>query len=312
MLYIARSRLAPALRRRPLPQQHIASALNFCTGPVDARRERDAKPSPPLKGLVQSTALGSALLALPKGTVFAAAATPAPLCGPAMVTFLQTFPPIAAQFCFLAPWTSMKQVEKVGDVGDLPLLPYAAMAVNGVGWMCYGWLAPGEYGEPTIWVPNITAALFGSYYWSIYAKNTTASMAPWYGGGAIAVGGILGLAASSDTIGGYEPRFILGLYLNAVVVAMFGGPLSALGNVIKTKNTASIPFPFAIATFANCLSWSMYGYMVVHDPLVYTCNLLGLGSAVAQLGCHAVYGIHSTTADEASEPEANVKEEEKK
>ena len=185
MLYIARSRLTPALRRRPLPQQHIASALNFCTGPVDARRERDAKPSPPLKGLVQSTALGSALLALPKGTVFAAAATPAPLCGPAMVTFLQTFPPIAAQFCFLAPWTSMKQVrgigtcslplptppppkhqhyptplpilvvsrdytvansklhgllqvEKVGDVGDLPLLPYAAMAVNGVGWMCYG------------------------------------------------------------------------------------------------------------------------------------------------------------------------------
>lgn len=37
----------------------------------------------------------------------------------------------------------------------------------------------------------------------------------------------------------------------------------------------------------------MYGYMVVHDPLVYACNILGLGSAVAQLSCHAMYGIQN-------------------
>ena len=168
MLLPTKRLVSIALRQRSLPRSPLAATLNFCTGPVD-KRERDAAPTPsPLKAMLQNTALGGALLAMPKGSVFAAAAaTPAPLCGPTMVTFLQTFPPLAAQACFLAPWSAMKQVEKVGDVGDLPLLPYAAMAVNGIGWVCYGALAPGPYGEPTIWVPNITAFLFGSYYWCV-------------------------------------------------------------------------------------------------------------------------------------------------
>ena len=46
-------------------------------------------------------------------------------------------------------------------------------AVNGVGWVTYGLLTgalgpEGNIWDPnamTIWVPNITAFLFGSYYW---------------------------------------------------------------------------------------------------------------------------------------------------
>ena len=70
-------------------------------------------------------------------------------------------PPRASQACFLAPYSALKGVQERGDTGDLPLLPYAAMAVNGVGWIAYGVLA----GEPTIWLPNITACLAGVYYW---------------------------------------------------------------------------------------------------------------------------------------------------
>jgi len=48
-----------------------------------------------------------------------------------------------------------------------------APAVNGVGWVTYGLLTgalgpEGNIWDPnamTIWVPNITAFLFGSYYW---------------------------------------------------------------------------------------------------------------------------------------------------
>lgn len=43
---------------------------------------------------------------------------------------------------------AMKTIKEKGDVGDMPLLPYAAMAVNGVGWVAYGLLQ----GQPTIWV----------------------------------------------------------------------------------------------------------------------------------------------------------------
>eukprot|EP01052_Picozoa_sp_SAG31_P026682 SAG31_NODE_2436_length_5700_cov_13.780396_4_plen_99_part_00 len=87
---------------------------------------------------------------------------------------LQVFPPLAAQAVFLAPvnddeavtpgptlliprhdccafcvqMDAMKTIKENGDVGDMPLLPYAAMAVNGVGWVAYGLLQ----GQPTIWV----------------------------------------------------------------------------------------------------------------------------------------------------------------
>jgi solute carrier family 50 protein (sugar transporter) len=254
------------------------------------RGEKTTSSSKP--AVAGAAAAASALVqVLPGGaspTAFAAgAATPAPLVGPALVSFLQVFPPLAAQACFLAPWGTLKNVQKVGDVGDLPLLPYAAMAVNGIGWITYGVLA----GEPTIWAPNITAFIFGSYYWYVYAQNTTSSMVPWVGGAASAVAAIGYLGTTDALVAGLEPKFALGLLLNAVVVAMFGGPLGAIKKVMDTQDTSSIPFPFAVATFLNCTTWTAFGLLVIHDPLVWACNLLGTGSAIAQLACHAKYGI---------------------
>ena len=40
----------------------------------------------------------------------------------------QQDPPLAAQACFLTPMDTMKKIKADGDVGSLPLLPFAAMA----------------------------------------------------------------------------------------------------------------------------------------------------------------------------------------
>ena len=69
---------------------------------------------------------------------------------------------------------AMKQFKKDGSVGDVAPIPYTAMCINGIVWMSYGALQ----GEPTIWAPNISAFLFGTYYVHTYSKYTTTNMMP--------------------------------------------------------------------------------------------------------------------------------------
>ena len=227
-----------------------------------------------------------------------------------------------------------------------------------------------------------------------YADHCKDSPVPWLAGGAVAMGaiGLLGQQAMAGaTIAGQEPKFILGLYLNAVVVrappphvlrpgravltlrralaqvAMFGGPLGAIKEVNETGNTTLIPFPFAVASahhplracacacpcscpypclcscpcppapcwsgfaqdahgpspaaaFANCSTWTAFGLLVLHDPIVWFPNVLGFGSACAQLFMHAKFGINvpgSSAEPEPEpvpepEPEAEAAEEKKK
>jgi hypothetical protein len=313
---------AGALRRGAVPASargiRVLAPRCLSTFPTvrDERDKDDAAIKSP--DALKAGAAGSASLValgggLPLGSVLAAGGAPSALLTPGMVTFLQTFPPLAAQACFLAPMDTMKKIRADGDVGSLPLLPFAAMAVNGIGWVTYGVLAgltgpEASIMDPnamTIWVPNITAFLFGAYYWKVYAAHSKSSPILPLIGGAGAVGGIgylgyLAATGNADFMPGttflgetFTPHFALGLYLNAVVVAMFGGPLGALKEVKATGNTSLIPFPFAVATFANCSTWALFGLLVVHNPIVWFPNVLGFGSACAQLSLHMKFGINN-------------------
>jgi len=152
--------------------------------------------------------------------------------------------------------------------------------------MVYGALVS----QPTIWAPNISGAIFGSYYWYTYAKYCPASfpMKTYAAVGAGAIGSIFGIAALC------EPAMaanLLGMGGNVVVVAMFGGPLMAIQTVLREKNTKALPFGMCIATFVNCTLWTSYGLFVVHDPYVWFCNSLGLLSSIVQLGLFARFGL---------------------
>ena len=68
----------------------------------------------------------------------AVGSVPAPLVGPLAVKALQILPPLACQAAFLAPLDAMKSIKATGTTGDLPLIPYASMALNGVLWVTYG------------------------------------------------------------------------------------------------------------------------------------------------------------------------------
>ena len=135
------ARRAPSARvgacwlRRALPKPgHFRALATIPSAPVQKREEQE--PGAPggandaLKvGAGSAVAATTVLGGLPLATVAAAeAAVPAAFLTPGMIIFLQKFPPLAAQACFLAPMDTMKKIKADGDVGSLPLLPFAAMA----------------------------------------------------------------------------------------------------------------------------------------------------------------------------------------
>lgn len=186
----------------------------------------------------------------------------------------------------------MSQIKKTKAVGQLPLLPYSSMVLNGAIWMTYGAILS----NPGIWLPNIPAVILGSYYWMTYynhcppgASHLPGTMPTHFAAvGAIAAG-VVGVAACMPV---ESAQTIIGVTGDVICVAMFAGPLAAIKTVIEEKSTQSLPFAFTCATFVNCSLWSVYGLVVLSDPYVWIPNILGLGSSIVQIGLFAKYGFH--------------------
>jgi solute carrier family 50 protein (sugar transporter) len=85
----------------------------------------------------------------------------------------------------------------------------------------------------------------------------------------------------------------------ALTVAMFASPLSAMTNVIKTKNATSIPLPFTLASLVNCFCWTVVGIFQYKDPNVIIPNTLGLLCSMVQASLKILY--RKTTMDRGSQ-----------
>jgi solute carrier family 50 protein (sugar transporter) len=97
-----------------------------------------------------------------------------------------------------------------------------------------------------------------------------------------------------------------------MVIVMFGGPLATIKTVLKEKSTASLPFGFTIASFVNCVAWTGYGAMVIHDPFIWVPNALGLASSIAQLGLFAKFGFAKAETAEVEDTAETSETETKK
>ena len=234
----------------------------------------------------QANASGTALCA--SGTaapkVLATAATATIPAG--VVSFLQVAPPIAAQIVFLSPLSAMRQFKKDGTTGDVSPIPYAAMAVNGFAWVLYGTLK----GDMTIVLPNASGFLFGAYYVKTFSdfKAPHVNMTPYYGGVVAMCTSFAGCAALLETDTAINA---IGLGACGVVAVMFGGPLGSIKTVIKDQNTNSLPVPFTLAAFVNCVCWSSYGWFVIDDAYVWGPNIAGLCASSAQIMLYLKYGL---------------------
>jgi len=204
---------------------------------------------------------------------------------PLVAQILSVAPPILLQFVFFSPLPAVKEFRDSGTTGDVSIMPYSMMVANGTLWFTYGALLS----NPTIMLPNVTAIVMGSAYCYTFWTNRSpqARPLPYLAGSAglcavtIGAATTLPLDAAQNAIG----------YLGcAVCVGMFGGPLASITSVLRDQSAASLPLGFTLFSTINTSVWLGYGYLILHDPFIWAPNVLGLASALTQLGLIARFG----------------------
>ena len=204
--------------------------------------------------------------------------------GSAQVRFLQVATPLASQLLFLSPLPLMGTFRTEGT-RDASALPYAAMCVNGAAWCTYGVLAA----DPTITVSNVGGLLFGLYYCSRFVQYwSTGSNAPELLAGALAI--VAAIALAAGTLPTEEARELIGCVGVGFCVLMFSGPLASIQTILGSCSASSLPIGFTVASLINCMLWTAYGALAIHDPLVWGPNAAGLIATLTQLGLYATYG----------------------
>jgi len=188
---------------------------------------------------------------------------------------------------FLNPmFEAMVRIRQAGDVGQMPMLPYSAMASQGVVWTAYGLLL----GNPAVWTPNLCAAGLGVYYMFVYSKY-------WQNPGHLLVSHVVKVASTlafSALACGLPHDWamnLLGITGNMMTLFMFGGPLAAMGTVVRERNTRALNLGFTCIVNLNCVLWFFYAYFMLNDPYIYLQDGLGILLATFQLGLFARYGI---------------------
>lgn len=206
--------------------------------------------------------------------------------------FLQIAPPLCAQFLFASALQAILQFRKTKSTGKLSGLAPASMVVNCTLWSSYGFLV--AYDSPqicdwTITLPNLTGLALGLVYAYHYQKFCPpGAFSKYYlGGGAV----FLSLAAGSAVLDPFALKTVVGNTAAAAAVIMMASPLATIKTVIEEKSTAALPLIPSIAVVCNASTWTAYGALVVHDPVIWVPNGLGLTAGIVQMGCFAMYGL---------------------
>ncbi|XP_071712056.1 bidirectional sugar transporter SWEET5-like [Rutidosis leptorrhynchoides] len=97
---------------------------------------------------------------------------------------------------------------------------------------------------------------------------------------------------------------IVGLICIVFNILMYASPLTVMKMVIKTRSVKYMPFPLAVATFANSIVWCAYA-LLQFDPYILVPNALGTLSAILQLILYATY-YGSTNWDDDEQDEVQM------
>lgn len=196
-------------------------------------------------------------------------------------------PGVVSLGIFLNPMIeAMPRICKLGHVGDMPMLPYSAMASQGSVWTAYGLLL----GNPAVWTPNFMAALLGMYYMRIYCKHC--DVGHLLKSHIVKVLATMGFSVFAYTFLPHDVALnLLGITGNVMTIFMFGGPLAAIRTVIREQNTRALNLGFTCIVNLNCFLWFFYAYFMLDDPYIYLQDGIGIILATLQLGLFARYGI---------------------
>ncbi|KAG1680571.1 hypothetical protein FOA52_015018 [Chlamydomonas sp. UWO 241] len=211
---------------------------------------------------------------------------------------LQTVVPAAgaviSTVMYASPLPTVYKASVNGALGDINPIPFCITIANTLIWLVYGLLKH----DPFITTPNtlgVVMALWATLMAYGLADETVRTQ----------LRNLLLLQAICLPVMGVVTTFFLvgdtaaqlglwGLVGNVVGITMYASPLSSMGEVIKTRNSASILVPLTITTLLNASLWAAYG-LAIGDPYVYIPNVLGCVLAVGQLALTIAFPARKPT-----------------
>eukprot|EP00736_Rhodelphis_marinus_P008134 Rmarinus@m.12718 len=173
---------------------------------------------------------------------------------------------------------TLREIQRNRDTGLLSILPFLSLAVNCIIWVIYGILRK----DIAVVVPNVSGMILGAYYTYNFTKYCRRYPLPQILVSLVILAAVFILAA----VGAVDAIGYIG---SALAIALLSSPLATLKTVLKMKNTKAMPRATSIATFLNSLSWTLYGYLVAEDAMIWAPNFLGLCAATLQCFLLVIY-----------------------
>ncbi|KAJ3039116.1 hypothetical protein HDV00_012607 [Rhizophlyctis rosea] len=192
----------------------------------------------------------------------------------------------------LAPILAVRRVMKEQTLGPVNPFPFVLMATNSMAWVLYGLLI----GDYFVYTTNLLSALIGTYnalqtlsYAPTHIKQRM--ITTWI---IIAFLGyffalLCFVALPAKLSNGIEVgKTLMGVVTVISLLALYASPLITMYKVVKTRNSASINYPLAVAQLVNGGLWFVYG-MAVGNYFVAGPNGTGCALGVLQVVLKVVF-----------------------
>lgn len=198
-----------------------------------------------------------------------------------VVTILQCFAP-----AFLC-----KDIVKQGSTKGVDPLPF----IGGTA-MCILMLQHGIIlNDPAMIPVNIfgialNISYFICYYYYCPDRNALMSSVSK----AVALVAVLLAYANWESKENVEFRF--GMIVTALMLILIGAPLKSLGEIIKTKDTSSLPFPLIVSGSLVTSLWFLYG-ICIHNVFLQIQNMVALSLCLVQLSLFFIFPSRPTAQE---------------
>lgn len=181
-------------------------------------------------------------------------------------------------------------------VGNLSSFPFLSLVTNGTVWFIYGSVKA----DWTILIPNFTAVVVGGICTTIFQNNSKDRIPKLFYAFSFVVilpSLVFGFRGDSVSLG------LMGVFVS---ILLMGSPLSTVTTVLKERRTDSMPFKTSFAAFLNSLSWSLYGYIIANDLMLWLPAVIGLLLATFQLTLFAFFGLPSSPPRQDALPQSFI------
>ncbi|KAF0924577.1 hypothetical protein E2562_010211 [Oryza meyeriana var. granulata] len=199
---------------------------------------------------------------------------------------------ISCMLLYAAPILTFKRVIKKASVEEYSCIPYILALFSCLTYSWYGFPAV-SYGWENLTVCTISSlgVLFESTFISIYVwfaprgkKKQVMLMASLI----LAVFGMTVFFSSFLIHNHHIRKVFVGSIGLVSSISMYGSPLVATKQVIRTKSVEFMPVYLSLFTFLTSLTWMAYG-VLGRDPFIAAPNCIGSIMGILQLVVYCIY-----------------------